>query len=199
MVTFSIILPTIGRTTLGNTFRSFCDQLQPGDEVLIVRDSSNDSGNTARNDAIARARGTHLLFVDDDDEFLPGALAAIRAFAAENPGRIGIFRLHNELEDGPWRRHDLRDTGSPNYCIPNVPGKVGRFFCEENPRRGDIHFIRETVALQGEPLWRPERIVVIRPEKSRWRRLRFRLAPRQRFRARFRGGSRDGIWRDPDA
>jgi glycosyltransferase involved in cell wall biosynthesis len=198
MATFSIILPTTGRPTLKDAFASVADQLEPGDEVLVVCDRSGDSGNSARNDAIARARGSHLLFLDDDDELVPGALAKVRRFADEHPGRIGIFRTHYELLEGPWHEATLRQTGSANLCVPNLPGRLGRFGADGDPRPGDREFIRQTVELQGEPIWQTERIIVIRPEKSRWRRLRYKAAPKHRFRARFLGASRDGIWRGPE-
>ena len=182
-VRFSVVVPTIGRPTLVDALASIARQLEPGDELLVVCDASGDWGDSARNSCIARANGTHLVFLDDDDEYLPGALASMRDFARSHPGCIGVFKQRWELYEDPWHRHDLDQTASPMYCVPNVPGKVGRFRGPpDSPRRGDVAFIRETVALQGEPIWREERTSVVRPEKSRWRRLRRSVAVRKRLR-----------------
>jgi glycosyltransferase involved in cell wall biosynthesis len=191
-VTFSVIVPTTGRPTLGYALESIASQLEPGDELFVIRDDRGDWGDTARDDAIERATGTHLVFMDDDDEFLPGALATMRRFAKDNEGRIGIFRERRVLygHGGEirhvavmWRDRDLDQTATPMYCVPNVPGKLGRFGGRsEDVRRGDVAFMRETVALQGEPVWREEITFVVKPERSRLRDLRYRIALRTRLR-----------------
>jgi glycosyltransferase involved in cell wall biosynthesis len=191
-VTFSVILPTTGRPTLRYAFESAASQLAPGDEVIVIRDESDDWGDSPRNSAMDRASGTHLIFLDDDDEFLPGALATMRRFAQEHPGRIGIFRQRRVQygRDGEirrvgvtWHDRDVSQTAPPLYCVPNIPGKVGRFRAPaEEPRRGNVAFIRETIALQGEPVWREECTSVVKPERSRWRRLKYLIAVRTRLR-----------------
>src|ERR671936_1149553 len=102
MVTLSILLAAGGRATIHRTLKSIVPQLEPGDEVMIIRDDSGDAGDTPRNDPMPRARGTHLLFMDDDDVYVPGALARIRRFADENPGRIGIFKLEYVVRTRRW-------------------------------------------------------------------------------------------------
>jgi glycosyltransferase involved in cell wall biosynthesis len=194
-VTFSVIVPTAGRPTLGNALESIASQLEPGDELFVIRDDRGDWGHTARDEVIERATGTHLVFMDDDDEFLPGALATMRRFAEDNQGRIGIFREWRVLygHGGEirrvavmWRDHDLDQTAVPMYCVPNVPGKLGRFGGRtEDVRRSDVAFIRETVALQGEPVWREEITFVVKPERRRLRDLRYRIALRTRLRRLF--------------
>ena len=44
VATFSIILGTSGRPSIHRTLKSIVPQLEPGDEVLIVRDDSGDAG-----------------------------------------------------------------------------------------------------------------------------------------------------------
>lgn len=208
-VAFSIITPTVGRKTLAAAVASAAPQLAPGDEILILRDASGDSGDTARNDMIARARGTHLIFLDDDDELRPNALATARAFASENPGRIGIFRMSYGPRGLVWQREgDLWHTAGSMYVVPNVPGKLGRWAppdWSDIRRCGDWTFISETVALQGEPIWRRDVLVEIRPEKNPWRRFRYKIALRTRIRrgiARIRPGDAPAgqqEWRPPEA
>jgi len=185
-IDLSIIVPTCGRESLDHALGSVTPQLEPGDEIIVYYDSSGDAGDTARNRMMAQANGTHLVFLDDDDELRPGALAVIRRFVSENPGRVGIFRLNRGLCGPQWTRPgDLWNTQTGMFVVPNVPAKLGRWASPPGSlpgRRGDYTFIRETVLLQGEPCWCDEIIQELRPEKSRLRRLRYRVALRTRLR-----------------
>jgi glycosyltransferase involved in cell wall biosynthesis len=193
-VHFSVIVPTAGRGTLLGTLESIVGQLEPGDEVIVLRDGAGDWGHSARNAAMPRAKGTHLLFQDDDDQYANGAIAEMRRFAREQPDRIGIFRMR--YLDGRllWADPELRykNVGTPTFLIPNVPGKLGRWE-SDGKRDGDYVFIEETVALQGEPVFcdhvvtyvgsdrRPARRQVQRVLEA-LSRLRYRAAPRTRLR-----------------
>ena len=92
-VTFSVVVPTRGRATILGALESITEQFEPGDEIIVRCSRDEDFGNSARQSMIERARGTHLLFMDDDDQFARGALATMRAFARDHHGRIGIFRM----------------------------------------------------------------------------------------------------------
>ena len=188
MATFSILLATAGRGTIMRTLLSILPQLEPGDEVMILRDESGDAGDTPRNDAMPRAAGTHLLFMDDDDVYTPGALARMRRFADENPGRIGIFKLEYVVGNRRWVEPELRfkNVSTQTFLVPNVPGKLGRW--ERRGRiAGDFVFIEETARLQGEPLFVDEVTVLARPErnplKRAWARARYRARLGTRLRA----------------
>src|SRR5437588_3541660 len=160
--TFTVVVPTIGRPSLGPALKSISGQLEPGDEIIVICNDAGDQGDSARNSGVARAAGSHLIFLDDDDAYVPGALAAMRRFAAENPGRIGIFRM--ELVSGAriWTEPVLRygNVGSPMFVVPNVPGKLGRW--DQSRRANDWAFIEETVSLQGEPIFLDEVVARIR-------------------------------------
>jgi hypothetical protein len=65
VATFSVIVGTVGRKTLRHTLRSITSQLEPGDELFVLRDDSGDAGDTPRNQTMHRAAGSHLLFMDD--------------------------------------------------------------------------------------------------------------------------------------
>jgi hypothetical protein len=144
---------------------------------------------------IERAKGTHLLFMDDDDQFAIGALATMRAFARENPGRIGIFRMRyldgRVLWAEPVLR--LRNVSSQMLCVPNVPGKLGHWESPEYLRVADYEFARTTAELQGEPIFREEIVAHIRSDRRPLPRalkrvttplaeLRHRASPRTRLR-----------------
>lgn len=194
-VTFSVVVPTRGRSTLRGTLASITEQLEPGDEAIVRCSRDEDFGNAARQSMIERAKGTHLLFMDDDDQFALGALARMRAFAREHPGRIGIFRMRfldgRLLWDEPVLR--LRNVSSQMLCIPNVPGKLGAWKSPDYPRIADYEFVRGSVALQGEPLFREEVVAHIRSDRRPLGRalkrvttpveeLRRRASPRTRLR-----------------
>jgi glycosyltransferase involved in cell wall biosynthesis len=166
-VTFSVIVPTRGRRTLLGTLASITEQFEPGDEVIVRLSRDEDFGNSARQSMIERAKGTHLLFMDDDDQFARGALATMRAFAREHPGRIGIFRMRfldgRVLWTEPVLR--LRNVSSQMLCVPNVPGKLGRWESPDYPRVADYEFVRGTADLQGEPIFREEVVAHIRSDR----------------------------------
>src|SRR5438105_2073091 len=89
--TFSVVVPTLARTTLARTLASIASQIGPGDEIIVECTNDNDGGNSARQRGIEAATSSHLLFCDDDDVFLPGAFVAMRQFATEHPSALGIF------------------------------------------------------------------------------------------------------------
>lgn len=208
-VRLSIIIPTPGRPTLDLAIASATHQMGPGDELLVVFDNSGDWGITPRNRALEAATGTHITFLDDDDVYLPGALDAIRQFAREHPGRIGIFQMNRGLYGTVCIDPDptLQAIASGMLVVPNVPGKVGRYgpvpgvpsddkqrgdypeyerdlvsaLGSRAERLGDYRFIVETVALQDEPIWCPIVIQDVRPEPSRFKRARYRLKLRTRL------------------
>ena len=188
MASFSIIVGTSGRPSIQRTLASIVSQLEPGDEVIVIRDDSGDAGDTPRNDAMPRARGTHLLFMDDDDVYVPDALAKMRRFADSNPGRIGIFKLEYVVGNRRWVEPELRfkNVSTQTFLVPNVPGKLGRW--ERKGRiAGDFVFIEETARLQGEPIFVDEVTVLARPErnplKRAWVRARYRVKLGTRLRA----------------
>ena len=192
--TLSIIVPTRGRKTLERTLRSISGQLQPGDEVIVLRDETGDSGDSARMSGMERARGTHLAFMDDDDVYRPGALEKMRRFARDNPGRIGLFKMQHPVGTTHWRDGEpvLRyaNVSTQNFLIPNLPGRLGRW-TDRPPRPGggvydgDYAFIARTVELQGEPLFVDEVTVLARPVRNpvwlAWIRLRYRMRLRSRL------------------
>jgi glycosyltransferase involved in cell wall biosynthesis len=194
-VTFSVIVPTRGRKSILAALESITEQFEPGDEVIVRLSRDEDFGNSARQSMIERAKGTHLLFMDDDDQFARGALETMRAFAREHPRRIGIFRMRyldgRVLWTEPVLR--LRNVSSQMLCVPNIPGKLGRWENPDYPRVADYEFVRGTAELQGEPIFRVEMVAHIRSDRRPLGRAvtrvttplgeaRWRLAPRTRLR-----------------
>lgn len=155
-MSISVIIPTIARPALGRTLGSVLFQLDEDDEVLVVSDGGSakvedlcsglqwaesgacvrylktrhtgDSGATQRDAGIAAARGTHLMFVDDDDVFTPDALNAARKAIAERPQAAHIFQMRygsRAPEPGLvlWRTPEvvLCNVGTPMFVVPRDP------------------------------------------------------------------------------
>jgi glycosyltransferase involved in cell wall biosynthesis len=181
VATFSIIVGTTGRKTLRRTLKSITSQLEPGDELMLLRDDSGDAGDTPRNQSMHRAAGTHLLFMDDDDVYVPGALAKMRRFADENPGKIGIFRMEYTAGPKRWQVPELknRNVSTQIFLVPNVPGKLG-VWEHRSTVHGDYTFIEETARLQGDPIFVDEVTVRVRPIRNPLK----RAYVRARYRAR---------------
>jgi glycosyltransferase involved in cell wall biosynthesis len=194
--TLSIIVATSGRRSLRRTLASIAPQLEPGDEIIVACDASGDAGDTPRNAAMPRARGTHLAFLDDDDVYAKDAFEKFRRFAREHPGRIGIFKIKHVVGTTHWRKDEpvLRyaNVSTQTYLVPNVPGQLGSWHYRPRPNRpGEVHagdyvFITETVELNGrEPIFVDEVTVYVRPVgrlRTAWARARYRAALGTRLR-----------------
>lgn len=146
--TFSIIVPTILRPTLAATLDSIqAAGLTPGDEVLVMVDADHAHkplppgvrasraapvavyysevsrggwGGPARNLGVRAAKGSHLLFIDDDDVYRPGALDAIRAMVAESPATMHVWRMLARGGRVVWSSPRLAqgNIGTPMFAVP---------------------------------------------------------------------------------
>jgi glycosyltransferase involved in cell wall biosynthesis len=188
-VRFSIIIPTVGRRSLRGTLDSVAEQLEPGDEVHVLCSDAGDYGCAARRTMIERAQGTHLLFIDDDDQYAREALSRMRAFAAGAPQRIGVFRMRYDNGLVLWRDPVLRlgNVSTQMLCVPNLGGRLGQWLDEDNPGHGDFAFLRSTAELQGAPVFRREIVAFYRTDRRITRRCltRIRTLPvRIRYHAR---------------
>jgi len=193
MPTFSVIVPTKGRPSLARTLASVAHQLQPGDELIAICTNDNDWGNRARQIAQDKAAGDYLIYVDDDDIFLDGALAAMRAWAESNPGRIGIFQRKSDACPTQPHAHKLTPgmVCPQNFLIPNRPGLVARWgeqsqdpataaqIAERDNGRywSDVYMVIETAELQGAEVIFTDIVTgYARPIENPLIRLRYKLA-----------------------
>lgn len=194
-VTLSVIVATSGRASLAATLDSVAEQLEPGDELLVRCSDDDEFGHRTRQSLMEQARGSHLVFMDDDDQFARGALATMRQVAREHPGRVAIFRMRYLDGTVIWTDPVLRgrNVSTQMFLVPNVPGKLGRWENPDYTRMADWSFISETAELQGEPLFRDEIVAHFRSDRRAIPRAlkrlaapvveaRYRLAPRTRLR-----------------
>jgi glycosyltransferase involved in cell wall biosynthesis len=140
----SVIIPTIGRSTLARAVESVLTQdfAQGTFEVVVVNDSGNSllpqtwqrspqvrlisthrrKQVTARNTGAAIALGRYLLFLDDDDWLLPGALNYFWTMARKHPTAgclFGSFELVDDIHS-VIARHGLQTYG--NIAVQLVSG-----------------------------------------------------------------------------
>jgi hypothetical protein len=128
---------------------------------------------TKRTEPVARRRrgAVRLVVPAGRRRRVERALTAMRQFAAENPGRVGIFRMRYEYwRNGRygkvlWEERELRlgNVSTQTFVVPNVPGKarpVG-----PGPLLGDWAFIQDTVGLQGDPVFCDTVVARIRPDR----------------------------------
>lgn len=162
-MSLSILVASSGRTTLARTLLSISPQLEPGDELLVDVNDDAPWGHAARNRLMARARGTHLLFMDDDDAYLDGALKLARAAAELTPDRVHIFQMRYPDGDVLWRTHDVEvgNVSTIMLMVPNQPDDLGVW---SDRYEGDFDFLAETLELRGDaPVWHEDVIAAVRP------------------------------------
>lgn len=129
-IAISVVITTYNyANVLERAVRSVCQQLDPGSELLVIDDGSTDStaelcrslqetlpanvrfirqdnggAAAARNAGIANSRHDYLLFLDADDELLPGALAELGRHLAAHPASKLVIGGHvTRMPDGKER------------------------------------------------------------------------------------------------
>lgn len=170
----SIIIPTLGRPSLKRTLSSIEPQLAPQDEVLVISDgprpwtramvmpfgksfrfletvsAASDYGCSPRNLGMQSATGDYLAFMDDDDVYLEGAFAAMRAAMDAHYEKLFIFRMKHQGSI-LWAEPELRlnNISTQMFCFPNREGRLGRWRMNpetESGRGDDYLFARDTAA-----------------------------------------------------
>lgn len=148
--TVSVIVPTYNRSyCVGEAIDSILSQSCPADEIVVVDDGSTDNTNdilskykdhiivirqansgaaAARNTGIRNTTGTWITFLDSDDLWLPGRLAALRrdlASAEEDViAHTGDMYLTGS---GPSKElFSLRDWQFPQLTATNVINALPR-------------------------------------------------------------------------
>jgi len=163
----TIIIPTIGRSSINKTLDSIALQLEMHDQVFVIGDGSypetkklvqqygvqygyfeipngphHDWGARARNFGIDLAKKAYIIFMDDDDEYLPGAFRCIKSAIQQKPGYPFMFRMIHG-KNTLWKDHEIRigNVSSQMVAVPNIKTKLGRF---TERYEGDFDFIRST-------------------------------------------------------
>lgn len=183
----SIIIPTVDRMSLRNTLMSIRNQtLETGDEILVISDGpsifardiwklvglpgkfeelpwqTGDWGASPRHRGMELAEGDYLMFIDDDDTYLDGAIATVRGVINNAQKVPHLFRMYHEHGLVLWADPEIRlaNVSTQMFVVPNDKDKLGKWTEEYE---GDFYFIEDTVGKYGgRVIWREEII-------SRWR------------------------------
>lgn len=160
-MSLSVIVASGGRPTLSRTIQSIVPQLHLEDELIIVVDQTSQWGHSSRNRAMQWAKGDHLCFMDDDDEYTPDAFQHIRAAIGRDPDAMWIFRMRYAWGNELWTDQELR-LGNVSTQIAVVPNKppLGRW--ADGIYEGDWHFI-QACAKHKAVRWDEHVIALIRP------------------------------------
>ncbi|HUG43781.1 MAG TPA: glycosyltransferase, partial [Acidobacteriota bacterium] len=139
----SVIIPTIGRSTLTRAVESvLSQQLRSAEfEVIVVNDSGQPlpfeawresdririldtnrrERSFARNAGAAVAVGDYLYFLDDDDWLLPGGLAAFQELARQAPEAAWLYG-GVRIVDETGSCLAERNSGLQGACLAQVMG-----------------------------------------------------------------------------
>lgn len=159
--TLSIIVASAGRVSLDNTLASITSQMLPGDELLVDVNDNAPWGHAARQRKMHQASGDALLFIDDDDQYLPGGLDAIRRGFATAPTRPHLFQMQYDINNFVlWQDREVREgnVSTQMICVPNRPDRLGQW---GSRYEGDYDFIRSTCERMGDPVWHQDVIALI--------------------------------------
>lgn len=193
MSSITFIVPTIGRPTLDRTLKSLASQLDDSDHVLTISDNNRADnatmhtamqrgslglwsyaytgqqlgnwGHSARNIALSRfVRTSHWATIDDDDIYLPGAVAAIKAAITTHPDNWHVFGMRfgakhplNGLTLPRGRGLMHGEIGTPMIVAPTCKSRFAESY------DGDYHIAIALHAEFGEAVWHEEVIAEIRP------------------------------------
>lgn len=184
----TVIVPTIGRSSLETTLDSIASQIQTADQVLVVADGvyprsknlvtkygiqydylelpdgpHHDWGARARNFGIEQAGRAYIAFMDDDDQYLSRAFYSIKNAIKLFPGHPFLFRMLHQ-KSIIWRNPNLTlgNVSSQMVVVPNNQEKLARF---TERYEGDYDFIKDTSDLYSSDnksfIWREEVISIL--------------------------------------
>ena len=180
----NILIPTLGRSTLDRTLTSLHGQLEVTDQALVVADGVTVDpalirrhraalplqvvnhphrlghwGHAIRNAYQPLLTG-HTLHMDDDDVYLPGAIATVKRRIVECPDRLLMFRVR--LRDGreipETETFTLGHVSTLCGCVPCDPERLGVWTLRNG---GDCDFYSETAERMG-VAWFPDVIAEVK-------------------------------------
>lgn len=217
----SVIIPTYNRKDyVQAAVDSVLAQTHAEREIIVVNDGSTDGTeqvlterygsriqylwqenggrSSARNRGLAKAQGTYVAFLDDDDLYLPNKLAAQVACLEREPGidlvASGVHFVNAEgqrLETWrPWLETPELDLLSCLYGCPLAPSMVllrcavlermDKWFDPEMEAAEDTDFFLRMLAAGCRFAWLPETLGIYRRHQGR---------PQRNF-AEYRNGNR---------
>ena len=176
MTKLSVIIPTLGRSTLGRAVRSVIQNLEPQDELIVVADGpSNPARRTMLENWDSRAiyaetqptrvwgafqydigatmaRGDFLVHLPDDDYQTFGALDKIRRRVDELPPGVHVFSFLEEHTGGKifYGRMEAGEVSGNQIVVPRLPERA--IWSEDTKDTFDHSYLHRALAL-----WKQDR------------------------------------------
>jgi hypothetical protein len=183
----TVIIPSIGRDTLGRTLQSIRAQAPPSEvELLVIGDTHGTPlcttygarylgydgglhcvGQPQRQYGIGQAAGAWLAWSQDDSAWTVGAWAAIAASIAREPRCPRLFQVQTWQAGVVPRLQTVKlgNCDADGIVVPNEPARLGRW---ANDYCGDFAFIAATVERWGGAVvFEPTIIAIGRPDVRR--------------------------------
>lgn len=195
----TVVTPTLGRPSLSRMLASVVDQLEDGDHLIVVGDSTNgktecaaemvsdfqpgplsyvecfhaDSryGNAQRQFALglAAGRSSHVMFLDDDDRWVHGALDVIRERIGDDRTHAHIFKATwgpgHHWQGTLWADREVREAnfGTCQVVLPNRP--YLRTWMQGNDRGtvSDYQWLSAAIRECDGVCWWDDVVAVVRP------------------------------------
>jgi hypothetical protein len=140
-------------------YGSFGKEVLEGHFRLITTDPTRDGGASQRNYGISKAKGSWLLFIDDDDIYLPNGISMIRDQVSHGELQPYMFRMQHG-RSVIWAEEIVRhkNVSTSMFVTPNVKGRIGKWEgMGDTGRSSDYVFIRSTLdkwpAKEGDLVW----------------------------------------------
>ena len=97
---------------------AICERMAAQDDRVYVFHQENRGVSVARNKGLAEATGTYVMFVDADDELLPGAIETLMAYETESKADLISMGYINEIRVGQRDGYN----GPPSVTSPDYTG-----------------------------------------------------------------------------
>lgn len=181
--TISFIVPTISRPTLSALMERLIEDMGPGDQVILVGDGRQHGsrgwpekdprilyfefpggrhGNPGRDFALTHATGDFIMYIDDDDNLIPGAINhVIRPAIATAPERPHVFRCQGiPVQPPPF----AETTPGASFVWPNDPARLGQW--DDGTSHNELFFLKWSLAHFPEPVLHDIEVYIIRPHTN---------------------------------
>jgi glycosyltransferase involved in cell wall biosynthesis len=163
----SVLIASSGRTELQRAIDSVVPQLQDGDEIFVHINNDCPWGHASRNLMMDVARGDYLLFLDDDDAFVPDALQKVRSAVAGAPD-VPIHMFKMDYGDHQlWGDQEIRlgNVSTIMFCVKRELAET--CIWEEHAYEGDYFFISEAAERADNSVaWHDIVTGLVRPEPA---------------------------------
>lgn len=174
MTTLSVLIPTLGRTSLGRAVQSVLMQLGPEDELIVVADGPSNPARRTMLDAwdkraryvethptriwgayqydigASMARGDFLVHLPDDDYMAVGAIEKIRERVSKLPPGVHVFSFLEEHSGGKifYGRMEAGEVSGNQIVVPRLPHRA--VWSDDTKDTFDHSYLHRAMVLWGQ-------------------------------------------------